>query len=40
MTKALDAWQRRDVQALRDRTTAYLSVAHYPEGQEPKEITA
>lgn len=40
MTKALDAWQRRDVQALQDRTTAYLSIAHYPEGLEPKEVAA
>lgn len=40
MTKALDAWQRREVQALRGRTAAYLGLAHYPEGLEPTEVAA
>ena len=40
MTKALDAWQRREVQSLRGRTAAYLGLAHYPEGLEPTEVAA
>jgi len=40
MTKALDAWQRREVQALRSRQARTFPIAASPEGQEPKEVAA